>query len=67
MLASKMAPGTVIRVPAEGLTLTLQEHGKKPWRSTGGRHRFSHGQVQGSLDAGEAQVITSGDDAVALV
>lgn len=67
MLAKEMLPGTVVKVPAERLTLTLEPHGKKPWKSTGGRYRFSHTQVQASLDAGEAQVITSGDAAVAVV
>jgi hypothetical protein len=67
MLAKEMPPGTKIKVPAERLTLTLQAHGKKPWRTAAGQYRFSHDQVQASLDAGEAEVITAGDAAVAVV
>jgi hypothetical protein len=67
MQASEMNPGAVVEVPRERLALTLTAHGKKPWRSAGGRYRFSHAEVQGSLDAGEAKMIANGDHVVAVV
>jgi len=66
--AEEMPVGTVVQ--AAGLTLTLC-HGRKPWRSTGGRYRFSHAEVNGSLDDGDARVLSLGtgkiDEDVAVV
>jgi len=67
MLAAKMPVGTRIEVPTERIRLELQ-YGRKPWRQVAaGQLRFSHAEVQASLDAGEATVIAYGDEAVAAV
>ncbi len=66
MLAKDMPLGTVIEIPAERLRLHLA-HGKKPWRQPVGQYRFTHTEVQASLDAGEATVITYGRETVAAI
>lgn len=64
--AGDLPIGTIIEIPAQRIKLR-REHGKKPWRQPGGRLRFSHAEVDGSIDAGEVTVITVGQDAVATV
>lgn len=64
--AEDLPVGTVIEIPAHRIRLR-REHGKKPWRQPAGRLRFSHAEVDGSIQAGEVKVITVGQDAVAAV
>lgn len=65
--AAKDLPlGTLLEIPSARLTLK-REHGKKPWRSAGGRYRFSHTEVDASIQAGEVKLISLGDQAVAAV
>lgn len=66
MRTKDMPVGTRIIIPTERITLVLA-YGRKPWRRTTGGLRFSHDEVQASLDAGEVNVITYGDTAVAAV
>lgn len=67
MRAQQMELGTTIRIPSQGLVLRL-EHGRKPWRVQGGRPgRFSHAEVDGSFEAGDAEVIVYVADDVAAV
>jgi hypothetical protein len=66
MQAKDMPVGTEIEIPSERITLHLA-YGRKPWRQPAGRLRFSHAEVQASLDAGEAEVVRYGDQAVAAI
>jgi hypothetical protein len=64
--AKNMEIGTRIRVHGGGPAIVLVlGYGRKPWKS--GKHRYSHAEVDGSLAAGEAQVLTDGREHVAAV
>lgn len=52
--------GTIIEIPQLRLRLR-REYGKKPWRQTVGRLRFSHDEVDGSIADGEVIVISLGE------
>lgn len=62
MRAEQMPVGTLVWVPHLGLILRREQYGRKPWRVQGGRPgRFSHDEVTGSLESGEAMVVTADD------
>lgn len=65
MRAKQMPAGTMVRVRSARLVLTLR-HGRKPWYSAGNRYRFSHAEVDASLEDGDAEVLPAGGDVAAV-
>jgi hypothetical protein len=66
MRAKDMPRGTLIRVGSARLLLRL-EYGRKPWRATGSRGRFSHAEVDGSIQAGDVEILELGTDSMSDV